>query len=83
MWPKSCRRGKTQVGIGIHRKFTAELERQFSPSQKRLNHERKEFNIDYHFGPVVIIGFMGCGGYNGLVKQDETVKNTEQCPKLL
>ncbi len=25
---------------------------------------------------VVIIGFMGCGGYNGLVKQDEEVKKT-------
>ena len=25
---------------------------------------------------VVILGAMGCSGYNGLVKQDETVKNT-------
>lgn len=25
---------------------------------------------------VLILGVMGCGGYNGLVKQDETVKNT-------
>ena len=27
-------------------------------------------------GIVLIVVFMGCGGYNGLVKQDETVKNS-------
>jgi LemA protein len=26
-------------------------------------------------GIVLIVGFMGCNGYNGLVKQDEVVKN--------
>lgn len=26
-------------------------------------------------GIILVIVFMGCGGYNGLVKQDETVKN--------
>src|SRR6218665_2637890 len=25
---------------------------------------------------ILIVGGMGCSGYNGLVKQDETVKNT-------
>jgi len=27
-------------------------------------------------GLVLILGIWGCGGYNGLVKEDETVKNT-------
>ena len=27
-------------------------------------------------GLILILGVWGCGGYNGLVKQDETVKNT-------
>jgi LemA protein len=27
-------------------------------------------------GLVLILGVWGCGGYNGLVKQDEKVKNT-------
>ena len=27
-------------------------------------------------GLIVILGIWGCGGYNGLVKQDETVKNS-------
>ena len=36
----------------------------------------KNLTLIIILGIVVIVGFMGCSGYNGLVKQDEEVKKT-------
>lgn len=35
----------------------------------------KNLGLLIFLGVLLIIGFMGCNGYNGLVKQDEIVKN--------
>ena len=36
----------------------------------------KNLTLIVILGIVLILGMVGCSGYNGLVKQDETVKNT-------
>lgn len=36
----------------------------------------KNLTLIIILGIVVIVGFMGCSGYNGIVKQDEEVKRT-------